>query len=449
MKNNAKRLLSLALVIAILVTAITGCGPQTDDNQPDAPQHVDYAASIKLDMAAPTLKQEVTVKTYIDGDTTHFNVPTSVSETGVLKARYLGINTPESTGRVEEWGKAASNFTKEKLKNAISIYVESDNATWNVDSTGGRHLVWVWYKTVDDADYRNLNIEILQNGLAIASNTANNRYGTVGMAAIDQAKREKLHVYSGEKDPDFAYGAPNNITLKQLRTHIVEYEGDKVAFEGVITKDHGGALYVEDYDAESEMYFGVYIYYATAGIGAAGLKVLSVGNRIRFVGNVQNFNGSYQISGLQYNAMRPDDLGNFKLVSQGESASYLLTDVDTFVNGKVELEIDEEKKTYDYAELAMHTSVEFKNLRVVKTYTTTNESSSSKGAMTLTCEDANGVRIPIRTEVLRDENGELITEDLYAGETIDVKGLVEYFSMDGEPGQYQIKVLSPDDITIH
>ena len=60
-----------------------------------------------------------------------------------------------------------------------------------------------------------------------------------------------------------------------------------------------------------------------------------------------------------------------------------------------------------------------------------------------------GVRIPIRTEVLRDENGELITEDLYAGETIDVKGLVEYFSMDGEPGQYQIKVLSPDDITIH
>ncbi|MBQ2939222.1 MAG: thermonuclease family protein [Clostridia bacterium] len=448
MKKMAMRLLSLALTIAILVMAIAGCAPQADDDTPATPTHVDYAASVKLDMAAPTLKQEVTVKTYIDGDTTHFNVPSSVSSTGVLKARYLGINTPESTGKVEEWGKAASNFTKEKLKAATSIYVESDNAQWNVDSTGGRHLVWVWYKTADDADYRNLNIELLQNGLAIASNTANNRYGEIGVAAIDQARAEKLHVYSGEKDPDFAYGAPNNITLKELRTHIVEYEGDKVAFEGTIVKDHNGALYVEDYDAESEMYFGIYIYYATAGINAMGLKLLAVGNRVRFVGNVQNFNGSYQISGLQYNAMRPDDLGNFKLVSENNEPSYLPTDPTTFANGEVELEVDEEKKTYKYAELVMHTSVSMTGLRVVDVYTTTNESSSSKGAMTLTCEK-DGVRIPVRTDVLRDENGEIITEDLYAGETIDVKGLVEYFSLDGEDGQYQIKVLAPSDITIH
>ena len=132
--------------------------------------------------------EEVTVKTYIDGDTTHFYVPTSVSENGLLKARYLAVNTPESTGKIEEYGKKASNFTKEKLSQATSIIIESDNSTWNPDSTGDRYLVWVWYKTADMEEYRNLNVEILQNGLAIANNSSNNQYGRFCSSAIDQAK---------------------------------------------------------------------------------------------------------------------------------------------------------------------------------------------------------------------------------------------------------------------
>jgi endonuclease YncB( thermonuclease family) len=76
---------------------------------------IDYAGELKLDMDSETLKQEVTVKTFIDGDTTHFYVPTSLMDNGVIKARYLAINTPESTGKIEEWGKAASSFTKESF----------------------------------------------------------------------------------------------------------------------------------------------------------------------------------------------------------------------------------------------------------------------------------------------------------------------------------------------
>ena len=37
-------------------------------------------------------------------------------ENGVLKARYIAINTPESTGSIEPWGKKAANFTKTKLQ---------------------------------------------------------------------------------------------------------------------------------------------------------------------------------------------------------------------------------------------------------------------------------------------------------------------------------------------
>ena len=215
MKKLFKRFL---IIVCILVSGFgfASCKEPGPD-QPEEFQEVDYVSELKLDMNSETLKQEVTVKSFIDGDTTHFYVPKSVRDTGILKARYLAINTPESTGKIEEWGKAASNFTKEKLSSAVSIIIESDNNQWNLDSTGDRHLVWVWYKTSESDDYRNLNLEILQTGLAIASNSSDNRYGTYCMKAISQAKKMKLYVYSGEKDPNYPYGEATAITLKELR----------------------------------------------------------------------------------------------------------------------------------------------------------------------------------------------------------------------------------------
>ena len=98
---------------------------------------------MKLDRNSGTLQQEVTVKTFVDGDTTHFDLTSPIDGSNVVKARYLAIDTPESTGKIEEWGKKASKFTRSKLENATSIIIESDNATWNVDSTGGRYMLWI------------------------------------------------------------------------------------------------------------------------------------------------------------------------------------------------------------------------------------------------------------------------------------------------------------------
>jgi DNA/RNA endonuclease YhcR with UshA esterase domain len=83
-----------------------------------------------------------------------------------------------------------------------------------------------------------------------------------------------------------------------------------------------------------------------------------------------------------------------------------------------------------------------KDMKVVDIYTTTNEESSSQGAMTLTCE-VNGVRISVRTAVLKDSNGNLITEKAFMGKTISVEGVVDYYM-----GGYQIRVLTMDHITI-
>lgn len=442
---NVKRL-CLILVLCLVMGSIAGCVSGGDPTESTSPKLnlVDYAGDLKLDMDSATLKQEVTVKTFVDGDTVHFNVPESVMPGGVLKARFLAINTPESTGKIEEYGKAASNYTKETLSKAESIIIESDTNAWNADSTGGRYLVWVWYKTADMDDYRNLNIEILQNGLAIASNSGGNIYGDIALQAIAQAKAQKLNVHSGKPDPDFYYGEAVELDLKELRSNVSEYNGVKVAFTGIVTVNSNNSVYVETYDSETDMYYGMSVYYGY-GLTGDGLRILDVGNEVRIVGTVQYYEtgGTWQVSGLTYRAMKPKDPNNIQKLSEGHKPAYVLTDPARFASGTVDVVVDETITTLPYAQLAMSTSISMENLYVKDVYTTKNEESSSYGAMTLTCE-VNGVTIDVRTVVLIDENGNLITENVYRGKTIDVKGIVDYFD-----GSYQIKVFSENDITIH
>ncbi len=440
------------MALCLIAGLMAGCGPaqNSGNTDPTTPattpaQDVDYAASVKLDMNSATVKQEVTVKQFIDGDTTHFHVPASVISTGVLKARYLAVNTPESTGKIEEYGKKASNFTKEKLKNAVSIVLESDSAVWEADSTGDRYLSWIWYKTDENSEYRNLNIELLQNGLAIASNSANNQYGTTCMAAIEQAKAQKLNVYSGQKDPDFYYGDAVELTIKELRTNIESYSNMKVAFNGVITVNDSNSVYVEAYDAETDMYYGMAVYYGY-NLNGKGMEILTVGNEVRIVGSVQYYEagGTWQVSDLNYRMMKPDDPGNIQKLSEGNAPAFVTTDADKFLNGKVTTVDDEGNETENkYAAMAMSTSIEMKGLTVVDSYTTKTEGSASKGAFTLTCV-VDGQYVDVRTTVLTDKDGNLVKADIYEGKTIDVRGIVDYYN-----GSYQIKVFSADNITIN
>lgn len=460
-----KKFLKLLALIATLIVTLTslfacnvpnngGSGSSSSSSSGgtvDVPvEEIDYVSRLTLDMNSETLKQEVTVKIYIDGDTTHFNVPNSVVEGGVLKARYLAINTPESTGKVEAFGKTASNFTKEKLSNAQSIIVESDDNHWNADSTGSRYLVWVWYRTSATEPYRNLNLEILQNGLAKASSTAGNRYGSICIDALNQAKALKLKIYSGLKDPNFYYGSAVELTLKELRCNIKDYEGVKVAFEGVVTRFYNNGSYLESYDEESEMYYGIYVY-CGATADSKVLEFMNAGNKLRVVGTVSEFQKSYQVSGVSYSEFRPDSPDNIQLIDQDNDVPYTETTAETFSGKKVvSLEVKDEQNpeetdlkdfTYDYAELALSTTVLMKGLYVQSVFTTDNDGASD-GAMTLTCT-VGGKTITVRTLVLKDADGNVITDSVYKGKTIDVRGVVDCFN-----GKYQVKVLASFDITV-
>lgn len=589
------KLICLLVLVCMMISVFAGCNaagndgttPPTGDTQAtDATKEtegtideVDYAAYCKLDLSSETAKTEATVESFVDGDTTWFHVDSDIVGTSLLKARYISINTPESTGTIEEWGKAAARFTREKLSQAVSIIIESDDANWNIDSTGTRYLVWVWYKTSEDSEYRNLNIEILQNGLAIASSSNNNRYGNICMNAITQARALKYHIYSGQKDPDFYYGDCVELTLKELRTNLqyynalvveaempesghiwelketedgyqllnaltgmgLEYDADdacwgvyvdpkdeltlinadsgeasktitdgryvisdkgkaltslgqsqnygnpkagnvsndstldvftitnveggitiqdaygryvcarktyggtKVAFSGIVTKNANNTCYVECYDVETDMYYGMTVYYGY-GLSAAGMRILDVGNEVRIVGSLQFYEGggTWQVADVDYRAMKPNDPNNIQKLSEGNSAAYRVTDPATFLNSQVEV-VDEEgnKETFSYAELSMSSSISMENLKVIDAYTTDNEESSSNGALTLYCQAEDGTRISVRTMVLHDAEGNLVTQDQYLGKTIHVKGIVDFYK-----DSYQIKVFNTNDIEI-
>lgn len=435
MKKLQNRL-SLCLLLCLL------CAVVLPSAQAEQAELVDYVTQLHLNRNSETVKTEATVKTYIDGDTVHFHVDEQVCESGVLKARFLAINTPECTGKVEEYGQKAARFTQEKLAAAESILLESDDGHWNLDSTGGRYLVWVWYRLPGESEYRNLNLEILQNGLAIASSTANNRYGDICMKALNQARNAKLNVYSGEKDPDFYYGDAVELTLKELRTNLDAYQGVKVAFTGIVSLNSSNSVYVESYDTETGLYFGMPVYYGY-NLSGAGLNILTPGNEVRIVGTVQYYaaGDSWQVSGLSYRPIRPKDPSNIQKLSEGHSPAWVPTTAATFVS-QVEITSEEGTQTFDYANLTLGTTLAMDDLTVVHAYTTEDEESSSYGAITLTCRCGDDT-VVVRTMPMRGEDGQLISQDVFIGKTIGVKGIVDSYD-----GQYQIKVLTFDSITI-
>ena len=93
----------------------------------------------------------------IDGDTAWFLIDGKKE-----KVRFLGIDTPESVhpnGVVEDYGKAASEYTCNLLTNASSIYLEYDINSDRYDKYD-RVLGWIF------VDNNNLSELLLSKGLA-------------------------------------------------------------------------------------------------------------------------------------------------------------------------------------------------------------------------------------------------------------------------------------------
>ena len=114
----------------------------------------------------------------------------------IIKLRFLGINTRESTIEEEPWGKAASDYVKARLKNAKTIILDANGATKDMY---GRYLGLVW------VDGILLNLEIIDQAYSNSTlSISDSRYGEVFMKASIAAKKTGRRFF-GEIDPDYDY----------------------------------------------------------------------------------------------------------------------------------------------------------------------------------------------------------------------------------------------------
>lgn len=273
-KNTYKLMLVFVLILSIFVT--TGC----DDTPENKELNTSFTDSLKLNesyQGKSFLKNgigKVELSLNVDGDTAHFRD----SSGEYFSARFLMINTPESTGKVDPWGKAASLYTAEKLSTAVEIVIESEknNAPAVADTTGDRYLSFIWYRPQEGAELRLLNLEIVEECYSrFTGGDEPSKYTDVFQQAHEKSLETGRRVY-GEQDPNFDYSYKvNEITIAHLRSNMDEYadNGKKLKMTVRIIRVNGDNIYIEDVEkTDNEGSYdtaGIYLY---AGYGKAFSK---------------------------------------------------------------------------------------------------------------------------------------------------------------------------------
>ena len=166
---------------------------------------------IEKDYDRDTNKIEVELVEAVDGDTAKFKMNGKQ-----ITVRFLGINTKETVHPEigeEEWGKEASDFTKEKLKNATKIELEFDDIADKKDKYD-RYLAWIW---IDDELLQNLLVE---NGLAETYMLQNNyKYAGMLQESEEIAKNNKLGIWS-EETKDIQNSENENKIIEDNQTEV-------------------------------------------------------------------------------------------------------------------------------------------------------------------------------------------------------------------------------------
>ncbi len=284
MKNIVKNIVGIASIF-LLAMSLASCG---------STKEVDYAAELKLtedyegrNFITEGIGEERLVYCF-DGDT----IKTS---SGTI--RFLAVDTPESTSNVDKWGKSASYFTKGKLMEAEKIVLESKNVGSRAEQeNNGRYLAFVWYIPKGASEFRNLNLELVQEGFSEFQST--DKYASYFQKAAEQAAKLKKRVHGNDEDPNYTNEIlETNLKYiqEQLKTDPTNVLGTKVGFEAFVTGyKPGNKLNLRQVVDGVEYNMDLYVGHKTG-------PYAMIGNKVRYVGYVQEFpEGSeqFQISGL-------------------------------------------------------------------------------------------------------------------------------------------------------
>ena len=135
---------------------------------------------------------EVTLVSPTDGDTARFK---DVITGETFRLRFLGIDTPESTIDKDPWGKAASDYSKQRLQAAKTIVLEAEGSR---NDMYGRYLGWVW---LDGELY---NLQVVEEAYSNSTCGSDSKYYEY-MADVDIHVSQTGRRFFGEIDPNYDY----------------------------------------------------------------------------------------------------------------------------------------------------------------------------------------------------------------------------------------------------
>lgn len=211
-----------------------------------------------------------------DGDTASFLIKDNYS----VVIRFLGIDCPECTKKVEPFGKEALIYTKTCLENANLIVLEADGDHVEHDYTKNRFLAYIWYG--EENNLKLLNLELVKKGYAkllIMNNVT--KYNLELTIANEEAKKSHLGVY-GDLPNDF-YSIAKEISISDLVNNEIDNDGKTIRIEGIVVRKLSNSFFISDNVK------GIYVYNTHYDISR-----FNIGDRIKFVAqfSIDNIYGS-------------------------------------------------------------------------------------------------------------------------------------------------------------
>lgn len=171
---------------------------------------------------------EVKFSDCVDGDTAKF-----IYNDEEITARFLAIDTPETvhpTKDDEAYGKEASEYTCEKIKNAEVLELEYDEDSDKLDKYN-RHLVWVF------VDGELLQKKLVSKGYAsVAYLYGDYKYTSELEEAKQDAEDNKRGIWSTEQNNDNKEKQDVDIVEKKNYKKIIIFLGIAIIMCTVSTK---------------------------------------------------------------------------------------------------------------------------------------------------------------------------------------------------------------------
>ena len=319
-----KKLVILVIVLLMVLSCALVACDKTNGYVADNTEHYDDITKTLKFKSANSYEGKkfmsdglalVTVESYTDGDTTRFY---SASDGQAIPVRYYCVDTPESTGGVEKWGKAASNFVKDQLKQATAIVLESSTGgAASKDSYGTRWLGYVWYKTATE-DFKLLNLELVENGYSVnkGDSTGKYVYNEYFVKAEKFARSIQLRLFSKKDDPLYN-NDPLPFTIKEFEAsndlfyNFESETGSKVIFDAYLTSVRVSGTWhtftAVQYDEETGKEYKIDVY-TGSNSNTASLQ-FRFGELYTIIGSIQPSDNGFQVSGISL-ALIPPTNGN-------------------------------------------------------------------------------------------------------------------------------------------